>query len=378
MQEVLTELGTRIVEWLRQHALNMVAILVGAWLAHLVFRFVLSRVARWLERRYGERPAVKEAIDTILGMLRLSWLVALLAAVVALELMELGVRFETLKTPLRMVLIVAVAWVANRAFGLVLSSFSRWMKERFGERRETAVRIDTLASVLRFTWLTALWVVVVTMELAAINVPIAPLLAGAGIVGLAVGFGAQSLVKDVITGFFLLLENHYGVGDVVNIAGTGGLVEAMNLRFTTLRALDGTVHSIPHGEVTTVSNLTRGWSRVLINLGVDYDANPDRVIEVLKDECKRFHQDETFGSQLLEEPEVTGIEELGDSAVVYRILAKTVPMTQWGAMRELRRRLLIRLQQEGITIPFPQRMLSFRDNGSLAEAFAGRTRSGDA
>jgi small conductance mechanosensitive channel len=272
----------------------------------------------------------------------------------------------------RMLVILIAAWVANKVFRFLLRRFTDWFKGRYGDSRELAVRIDTLASVLRFTWLTALIVVVTAMELGELGLAVAPLVGAAGIVGLAVGFGAQSLVKDVITGFFLLLENHYGVGDVVNIAGTGGLVEAMNLRFTTLRDVHGTVHSVPHGEVTTVSNLTRDWSRMVVDLGVDFEAPPDRVIEVLKDECKRFHEDAEFGPQLIEEPEVPGIEELGDSAVVYRVMGKTLPTKQWGAMRELRRRLLIRLQQEEISIPFPQQTLSFREKDTLVAALAAR------
>lgn len=271
-----------------------------------------------------------------------------------------------------MVIILVVAWIANKLFRFVLHRFTDLLKERYGESREFAVRIDTLASVLRFTWLTALFAIVIAMELEKVGVAIGPLVAGAGIVGLAVGFGAQSLVKDVIAGFFILLENHYGVGDVVNIAGTDGLVEAMNLRFTTLRDVHGTVHSIPHGEVTTISNLTRDWSRMVVDIGVDFDAPPDRVIEVLRDECKRFHEDAEFGPQLLEEPVVPGIQELGDSTVIYRVMGKTIPMKQWGAMRELRRRLLIRLGQEGIAIAFPQQTLSFREYDRLVEALAGR------
>lgn len=280
------------------------------------------------------------------------------------------VQETALPTLWGLLLIVVVAWVANRIFRFVLARFINWLKERFEAKRDLAVRIDTLASVLRFTWTTALVIVVVTMALNELGVMVAPILAGAGIVGLAVGFGAQNLVRDVITGFFLLLENHYGVGDVVQIAGIGGAVEAMNLRFTTLRDLQGTVHTIPHGQVETVSNMTREWSRVLLHVGVDYGADPDRVIEVLSGVCKEFYEDPAFGPSLLEEPEVAGVESLEDSAVVYRVIGKTLPVKQWELQRELRRRLLKRLAEAGIEIPFPQRTLSLREKDPLLAALS--------
>ena len=186
-------------------------------------------------------------------------------------------------------------------------------------------------------------------------IDIGPILAGAGILGLAVSFGAQSLVKDVISGFFILFENQFAIGDVVEAGGKSGVVERMTLRVVVLRDLKGVMHVIPNSEIKVVSNMTRGWSRAVVDVGVGYEEDVDRALAVVRDEAASFSADAEWASQLDGPVEVPGIEALGDSAIVIRSLIKTQPGSQWNAAREFRRRLKLRFDRENIEIPFPQR-----------------------
>jgi small conductance mechanosensitive channel len=185
------------------------------------------------------------------------------------------------------------------------------------------------------------------------EVSIGPILASVGVLGLAVSFGAQSLVKDVITGTFMLLESQFGIGDVIAVGDASGSVEKITLRTTVLRDVRGAVHIIPNGEITRVTNLTKAWSRAVLDIGVAYREDVDRVLAVLRDETARFHEDLQWSELLLDPPEVLGIETFADSAVVIRILARTLPEKQWNVGRELRRRIKNRFDVEGIEIPYP-------------------------
>ncbi|HEX5575095.1 MAG TPA: mechanosensitive ion channel family protein [Gemmatimonadales bacterium] len=184
---------------------------------------------------------------------------------------------------------------------------------------------------------------------------IAPILAGAGILGLAVSFGAQSLVRDIISGFFILLENQFAVGDVIEAAGKSGVVEKMTMRVVVLRDLEGTMHVIPNGEMKVVSNMTRGWARAVVDISVPYTEDVDRALGVVKDEAAQFSTDRTWGLQLDGPVEVLGVESMTDNAVVIRTLLKTQPGSQWNVAREFRRRLINRFAKESIESPFQQR-----------------------
>src|SRR5918997_209417 len=206
---------------------------------------------------------------------------------------------------------------------------------------------------------------------------IAPILAGAGILGLAVSFGAQSLVRDVISGFFILSENQFGLGDVIEVAGKAGVVEKMTLRVVVLRDLEGAIHIIPNGELKVVTNRTRGWARSVIDIGVPYDVDLDRAIGVVRDEAGLFSNDPVWSIQLDGPLEVLGVESLADSAIVIRTLIKTQPGSQWNAGREFRRRLVLRFEREGIQIPVPERRVHLlMENSGDAEAVANALRSG--
>jgi small-conductance mechanosensitive channel len=222
---------------------------------------------------------------------------------------------------------------------------------------EIEKRTETLTHVVyRTAWVVGLAIALLTI-LPEVGVNIGPLLAGAGIAGLAVGFGAQSLVKDAINGLFILVENQYAKGDVVNIAGVGGLVEDVNLRRTVLRDLDGAVHSIPNSEVAKSSNLTRGWSRVNMNVGVAYGEDLDRVMAVIDRVGQELAEDPDFGSLVLTPPRALRVDAFGDSGIEIKILGETQPIRQWDVMGEMRKRLKRAFDDEGIEIPFPHRTI---------------------
>jgi small conductance mechanosensitive channel len=200
--------------------------------------------------------------------------------------------------------------------------------------------------------------VAVLMALSLFNVDIRPILTGAGIAGLAVGFGAQNLVRDVIAGFFLILEDQVRLGDVVSINGKSGLVEAIRLRTIALRSFDGTVHVIPNGVITELSNMTKDFSFAVLDIGVPYDVNVDSVVEVMHTVAKELRSDPVLGPNIVEPLDVSGIEAFGDTSVLIRARLKTVPIQQWTVAREFRRRLKIAFEQRGIE--FPTRYMSLR------------------
>jgi moderate conductance mechanosensitive channel len=197
-------------------------------------------------------------------------------------------------------------------------------------------------------------------------IDIGPILAGAGILGLAVSFGAQSLVKDFLSGFFILFENQFAIGDVIEAGGKSGTVEKMTLRVVLLRDLKGTIHIVPNSEIKVVSNMTRGWSRAVVDVGITYEEDVDRALAVVRDEAAQFSTDKVWGAQLDGPLEVPGIESLSDSAVVIRTLIKTQPGSQWATAREFRRRLKKRLDREGMSIPYPQRRVHVQVQGGPA------------
>jgi small conductance mechanosensitive channel len=233
-------------------------------------------------------------------------------------------------------------------------------RKRRGEPSfELEKRAATIGGVIRKTASAVIWVLAMAMALREVGFDIAPILAGAGVVGLAVGFGAQNLVRDVITGLFMLMENQVSENDIVLINGTGGLVEEINLRTTVLRGLDGTVHIFPNGAITTLSNMTREYSFYVFDVGVAYKEDTDRVVEVLEEIAEQMRQEEEFRPLILEPLDVLGVDQFGDSAVVIKVRLKTVPSKQWQVGRAMNRRIKKRFDEEGIEIPFPHHTLYF-------------------
>jgi small conductance mechanosensitive channel len=201
--------------------------------------------------------------------------------------------------------------------------------------------------------------VVFFMMLSEIGLNISPIIAGVGVIGIAIGFGAQSLVKDLIAGLFIIMENQYRKGDVVKIADTSGLVEEINLRRTLLRDLDGIVHSVPNGEIRVASNYTKGWSRVNMNISVSYDTDLTRAIEVINRVGKELAEDPDWMGAILTPPRALRVDNLGDSGIDIKILGETKPIRQWDVMGELRLRLKNAFDKEGIEIPYPHTKVYF-------------------
>ncbi len=236
---------------------------------------------------------------------------------------------------------------------LTKTMISRVEKSETVEAAESAKRIQTLTRILHSVTRVVLWVVLIMMILQKFGVDIAPILAGAGIVGLAVGFGAQELVRDLITGFFILLENQVRTGDVAIINGTGGLVEKIELRTITLRDLSGTVHVFQNGKINSISNMTKDWSAMVFDIGVAYKEKTDAVIEVMKDVGNALSGDPDFSDLILEPIEILGLDQFADSAIVIKARFKTRPGQQWTVGREYRKRLKAAFDEKRIEIPFP-------------------------
>ena len=266
-----------------------------------------------------------------------------------------------IETSLRIVLILLLGWVILFVIKKLLVRLEGRLKSKYvleGEPpSESGKRVETLLRLVRQGARLAIWTTLLLVVLKEMGVEIGPILAGAGIVGVAVGFGAQNLVKDILSGFFFILENQIRVGDVAVINGTGGLVEEINFRTIVLRDLEGITHIFPHGTVTTLSNKTRDWSGYVFDIGVAYKEDTDRVCEVLKGVFREIRQDPVFGPSIVEEPEIFGVDQFADSAVIIKGRIKTKPIRQWMVGREFLRRVKLAFDREGIEIPFPHRTI---------------------
>jgi len=257
---------------------------------------------------------------------------------------------------LRIGLILLLAGAGLWLLSFLIHRVSKRLAAR-EEAIETTKRMHTISQVIRSIGVVVIMSVAIMLVLSELGLDLKPLLAAAGIGGLAVGFGAQNLVKDVISGFFLILENQVRVGDVVQIGGVGGVVESITLRILTLRDLAGNVHIIPHGQISQVQNMTRDYSRYVFDVGVSYREDVDRVMEVLRQLGAELEQDPDFGPDILEPFEILGLDRFEDSAVIIRARIKTQPIQQWRVAREMNRRIKKRFDELGIEIPFPHRTL---------------------
>ncbi len=262
-------------------------------------------------------------------------------------------RQFALTSGIKIVAIAVGAFIVIRIFKIIIRRFESKYSSRTKVGIEGAKRAETLSGLIETTLKVVILITVLLMVLKEVGIDIAPLLAGAGIVGLAVGFGAQSLVKDIISGFFMLLENHMNVGDVVEIAGKAGLVESMNLRITVMRDFEGKVHIVPNGEISVVTNFTREYSRALIEIGVAYKEDVDKVIGILKEVGEEIRKDEIYGPKIMEPMEVIGLDSFGSSSINIKVRFKTKPIEQWSTAREYRRLVKKRFDKENIEIPFP-------------------------
>jgi moderate conductance mechanosensitive channel len=294
------------------------------------------------------------------------WLIGTPLAILGLLALGLVIRFVCNRLVDRLV---------ARAEGGVLPAKVTWFSRGRSQAEQTHTqelrdlaaatrrvqRAKTMGDLLKSVITGALVAIFGTMILSQLGVNIAPIIASAGILGIALGFGAQSLVKDFLSGVFMIFEDQFGVGDVVDVGEATGTIEAVSLRVTRLRDLDGTVWYVPNGEIRRVGNKSKNWSRAVVDVGVGYDEDLARAKRVLAEVAHELWEDDDYRSVIVEEPEVTGVEAMTPDAITLRVLVKTAPMEQWAIARELRQRIKARFDHEGIEIPHPQPMVWQRE-----------------
>lgn len=270
----------------------------------------------------------------------------------SLKFLNLAHWDPALITLLRVVLIAAVAWAALGLMRRLIRLFRERITRRMDDP-EQMKRAETLGRVFRYIVAVVVLVVATTLILSELGIAVAPILGAAGVIGLAVGFGAQSLVKDYFAGFFILLENQMRQGDVVDIAGKSGLVEEITLRYVRLRDYDGNVHFVSNGLITTVTNMSRGYAQSVVDVGVAYREDTDEAVGVMRETGAAMRADPSFGPKILDELEIAGVDRWADSAVILRCRFKVQPLEQWNVRREFLRRLKKAFDARGIEIPFP-------------------------
>jgi moderate conductance mechanosensitive channel len=231
-------------------------------------------------------------------------------------------------------------------------------------------RAETMGGVLNSVATFTIVSIVAIMAISEFGVDIGPLIAGAGIVGVALGFGAQSLVRDFLSGILMIFEDQYGIGDVVDLGEANGTVEAVTLRITRLRDVNGTVWYVRNGEILRVGNMSQNWARTVLDVSVGYGEDLARVRRILEDTCHEMWETPDFRELVMEEPEVWGVERIDRDAIVLRVAIKTVPLEQWTVARRLREQIKERFDREGIEIPFPQRVVWHRNETDPAAAGA--------
>jgi len=256
------------------------------------------------------------------------------------------------------IILLIVTWIVLRMNKVFIRRLKKGMMQRIRKKQDTESqesekRVETLLRILQSVLRMIILGIFIMILLKKFGVDIGPILAGAGILGLAVGFGAQELVRDYISGFFILLENQIRVGDFAILNGTGGMVENIELRTTTLRDLSGTRHTFQNGKINTISNMSMEWSAITLDVGVAYKEDVDEVMKIMKQVGDDLTNDEKFKDVILEPLEIFGLNEFADSAIVIKARIKTQPLQQWAVGREYRRRLKKAFDENGIEIPFP-------------------------
>jgi small conductance mechanosensitive channel len=288
---------------------------------------------------------------------------------------------DALAQPLRIVLIILIAWLTVRFLRRVVTRTARKLRDQprssaFRERttdptvlddlsqRRHVQRVDTLATVLRNVVSILIWLVAALVILSDLGFDLAPLLASAGVATVVIGFGAQQVVRDYLAGLFMLLEDQFGVGDVIDMGEATGTVESVSLRATRLRDIEGVVWWVPNGQVTRVGNQSQQWSRALLDVAVAPDTDAGRATEVIQRTADEMWHDPAWSSKLLAEPEVWGVEDLSIGGMLIRLVVKTVPLEQWDVARELRARLKRAFDAAGIRLPVQQQRITYEMGGA--------------
>jgi len=364
-------------QWLEQLKItdHLPAILMVVGVATLMWvGLALSKraIRRLADRMEDEDKEHIEDIERWAGQLAsfVRHAIEAVAGVAAVIIIFRGVGFEGLPRlswedlvgwltgpGIRIIFVLAGSYAVTRVAHLLIERLHLFVTSTgegpVAEIAERKKRAETLRHILSGAVTTIIMIIAVLIVLRELSVDITPIITTAGIGGLAIGFGAQNLVRDIISGFFVLLEDQVRVGDVATINGKTGVVEAIRLRTIVLRSLNGTVHVIPNGAISELSNMTKDYSYAVLDVGVAYKENIDEVMEVLEEIGAELCNDPEHNKNLLGPLEIFGVDSLGDSAVTVRIRIKTVPITQWGIARELRRRIKNTFDAKGIEIPFP-------------------------
>jgi small-conductance mechanosensitive channel len=279
---------------------------------------------------------------------------------------ELRAWFHITDSPLRVVIILLLSWMLLVISRKLIRSFRRYMEKR-AATSEDKQRIDTLERVFRYVATVLISLVAGMLILSELGISIVPFLGAAGVVGVAVGFGAQSLIKDYFNGFFILLENQIRKGDVVEVSGKSGLVEDVTLRYITLRDYEGSVHFVPNGLITTVTNKSRGYAYAVIDVSIAYRESIDEAYEVMREVGREMRDSKELSTKILGDLEIAGVQSWADSAVVLRCRFKVASLEQWGVRREFLYRLKKAFDAHNIEIPYPHLTLH-----------AGQDKSGNA
>ncbi len=371
-------------ETLINRFLPVAIIIVIAIILFFLIKFLLNKLSDFLIDKFKKDEKTKEEsenniksiINLISTLLRLTILVV--AILISLNILDL-IKFPQftlsalvnwlLGSGINILVTILAIYVFLRLTTVIIdrvkiSVLSKYENETTLERIDKIKRAETLSKLAGYILRVIIWVSGVLTILGQFNVNVAPLLASAGIIGVAIGFGSQNLIKDVLQGAFILIENQYHVGDVVKIAGVAGIVEDFNIRYTRMRNLSGSVFFIPNGEIKVVENMTKEWSRALLDFQVAYKEDVDRVMTIIKEVADGLLEEENYKNRILEPMEILGVEELADSGVTIRTLIKTIPLQQWDIGRELRRRVKNEFDKQGIEIPFPHVTLAIGEEAS--------------
>lgn len=348
------------------------AIAVAAMIALAIALLVGSLTRRLLLRIEGERFQTQPIANaTVRAVRRVTFVLSLLVlSFPALDLagveLTVGLHPEQLtrwltESGARILLLILLAFAANRFAASVIGNAEHEIAagddHKTIERRK---RLQTVGATARRFFSILIWSAASLMVLRELDVDITPVLTGAGIIGLAVGFGAQTLVKDIISGLFLIAEDQVRLGDVAEINGIGGAVEEINLRTIVLRDLEGVVHTIANGDIRTLSNRSKDFSYYVVDIGVGYDDDTDRIVDVVREVAREQMLDPAYAASILEPLEVLGVDAFKASEVTLRFRIKTLPLKQWEVGRELRRRIKKAFDAHGIVIPFPQLQVTLK------------------
>ena len=348
----------------------LISVVIGLVLFFLLRRWAKRGIAKvvpeqWHEQLKGTQKVVTWVVVGIIGLI-----IALAIAAVTVSRLGLDVSSALeavgrwlLEHGVLIIIIIALSFLTYRVINIVVPRLVERTIHITGKGRrardERAKRVRTLSSLITGALGILIVIIAIFMILSEVGIDITPLLAGAGVAGIAIGFGAQNLIRDFLSGLFIMLEDQYGKGDWVQIAGVNGLVEDINLRRTVLRDLDGNVHSIPNGEVKLATNFTKEWARVNLIIPVAYGEDLDHVTEVINRVGEELSRDENFGSLITKAPRVLRVENFGDSGIDMKILGETKSMRQWEVTGELRKRIKKAFDEEGIEIPWPHVKLYF-------------------